>query len=236
MDHEAVPAQADHKVRGGYVVAQNSPAGVSIGPAAGQGSYTLGGTDAASFSINADTGQLLTSAPLDYETKNQYSVTVSDGAHTTAVAILVTNVKDKLYLNGGTIKDFANNDATQSYSKLDSSSSHKVDGVRLTLLSTITSEDGNDLTITFTEAMQVSPVLDRFITQNNLLGTHLFVLSVLNVEVGGAWPMQTNAKEAPGILMDRPGNPMTLFGATAVTNASTVPADPGASGITMSVR
>ena len=44
------------------------------------------------------------------------------------------------------------------------------------------------------------------------------------------------AQEAPEILVDMAGNPMTLFGATTATNASTVPADPGDGGITMSVR
>ena len=39
--------------------------------------YTLGGTDASSFSINNSTGQLQTSAALDYETKASYAVTVS---------------------------------------------------------------------------------------------------------------------------------------------------------------
>ena len=39
--------------------------------------YTLGGTDAASFSIARDTGQLSTKAALDYETKQSYAVTVT---------------------------------------------------------------------------------------------------------------------------------------------------------------
>ena len=39
--------------------------------------YTLGGDDAASFSIVASTGQLQTLAGLDFEGKNSYSVTVS---------------------------------------------------------------------------------------------------------------------------------------------------------------
>ena len=449
--HQAVPTQAGHKVLGGYIVAENSPAGVSIGPPAGQGSYTLGGTDAASFSINAGTGQLLTSDPLDYETKNQYSVTVSDGDTATSVVIFVSNVDEpgvvtlsaythvvntpltatlsdpdgivsgvawqwevswyrpdgwvsipwgrsetftvdntgtalgrlrvrvtytdghgpnksalsdvsndqdapalydveitsnagadntyklgddivvkaifgegvavtgtpqlelnfggqtrmanfdrvqidplsdflsdvifiytvdeddlslngvaiennKLDLNGGAIKDFAYNDTTQTYSALATNPRHKVDGVRPTLLSAITSADGTGVTITFTEDVQISPLLDWFITQNSLLGAHLFVLSVLNVEVDEAWPMQTNAtvlgntvtvtmsapitlgqdvevrydgvyaEQAPEILMDMAGNPMTQFGATAGTNASTVPADTGARGITMSDR
>ena len=38
------------------------------------GRYTLGGTDAASFTINEDNGQLKTNTTLDYETKNSYFV------------------------------------------------------------------------------------------------------------------------------------------------------------------
>ena len=43
--------------------------------------YTLGGIDAASFGIEAATGQLLTKSLLDYETKDTYAVivSVSDG-------------------------------------------------------------------------------------------------------------------------------------------------------------
>ena len=39
--------------------------------------YTLDGTDAASFDIKADTGQLMTKAALDFEAKASYSVTVT---------------------------------------------------------------------------------------------------------------------------------------------------------------
>ena len=39
--------------------------------------YALGGTDASSFDIDTSTGQLLTDAALDHETKSSYSVTVS---------------------------------------------------------------------------------------------------------------------------------------------------------------
>ena len=65
--------------------------------------YTLGGTDAASFAIVASTGQLQTNAALDYETKSNYSVTVSvsdgkdanGGVDTTADATIpVTIVVD----------------------------------------------------------------------------------------------------------------------------------------------
>ena len=65
-------------------VAENTAAGQNIGaPAAATEidgdtlTYSLGGTDAASFDISASTGQLQTRAALDFETKNSYVVTVS---------------------------------------------------------------------------------------------------------------------------------------------------------------
>ncbi len=89
-------------------VAENTASGQDIGtPVAATDAdndtltYSLGGTDAASFSINTFTGQLRTSAALDYETKTSYSVTVSvsdgnNGTDTIAVTINVTNVNEGL--------------------------------------------------------------------------------------------------------------------------------------------
>ena len=61
--------------------------------------YTLGGTDAASFDIVDTTGQLQTKAALDFETKASYevTVTVSDGKGGTdsiAVTINVNNINE----------------------------------------------------------------------------------------------------------------------------------------------
>ena len=58
--------------------------------------YTLGGTDAASFDIDPATGQLMTLAALDYETKGSYEVmvTASDSgglSDSIDVTITVTN-------------------------------------------------------------------------------------------------------------------------------------------------
>ena len=87
-------------------IPENTPAGVHIGEAvsakdADSGdtlAYTLSGTDASAFAIDQTTGQLKTKAPLDYETKNAYSVivTASDGSRdaTTRVAIRVTDVDE----------------------------------------------------------------------------------------------------------------------------------------------
>ena len=65
-------------------IAENTPAGTNIGaPVAATDSnsgdvlvYSLGGTDAASFRIDSSTGQLRTSAALDHEDKDTYTVEV----------------------------------------------------------------------------------------------------------------------------------------------------------------
>ena len=92
------------------MVAENSAAGTVVGMVmatdADRGDtleYTLGGADAASFAIDAETGQLMTSAALDYETMMEYMVTVtatdSDGeTDMIYVTITVTNVGlDNMY-------------------------------------------------------------------------------------------------------------------------------------------
>ena len=86
-------------------VAENTAAGQNIGTAVGatdtDGSdtltYTLGGTDEASFSIVRRSGQLRTKASLDYETKTSYTVTITvsdgnDGGDSITVTINVTDV------------------------------------------------------------------------------------------------------------------------------------------------
>ena len=63
-------------------VAENMPSGTNIGDEVAAHSdthhrkYVLRGNDAGTFNINDRNGQLTTTAPLDYETKNTYQVTV----------------------------------------------------------------------------------------------------------------------------------------------------------------
>ena len=85
-------------------VPENTPSGVDIGAAVSATdadghslAYSLGGTDAADFSIVSTTGQLQTRAILDYETKSTYTVTVSvsdgnDGSDSITVTINVTDI------------------------------------------------------------------------------------------------------------------------------------------------
>ena len=80
-------------------IAENTPAGVNIGsPVSATDAdddtltYTLDGTDAGSFRIVGNSGQLQTQAPLDFETKNAYTVTVtvSDGGRTDTITVIIT--------------------------------------------------------------------------------------------------------------------------------------------------
>ena len=103
-------------------IAENTTTGVAIGdpvtatdPDTGDTpAYTLGGTDANFFDIDASSGQLRTKAGLDYEVKNTYQISVSvrDGKNaegnpdaaddaTITVTVTVTNVEEpgKVTLN-----------------------------------------------------------------------------------------------------------------------------------------
>ena len=84
-------------------VAENTPAGAAVGapvtaadPDGDQLTYTLSGADAASFDLDADSGQLRTRAALDYEARTSYAVTVEatdayGAAARQAVTIAVTD-------------------------------------------------------------------------------------------------------------------------------------------------
>ena len=87
-------------------VAENTAAAANIGdpitatdPNGDEVTYSLSGTDAASFDIGETTGQLMTSAALDYETKSSYSVTVMAAdphglSGSIAVTVNITNVNE----------------------------------------------------------------------------------------------------------------------------------------------
>ena len=91
---------------GSRTVAENTGRGEAIGapvaatdPESDAPTYTLGGTDAASFDIVDTSGQLQTKAPLDYETKDSYTVTVTatdpeNASDTIDVTITLTNVEE----------------------------------------------------------------------------------------------------------------------------------------------
>ena len=78
--------------------------------------YALTGTDAASFSIDATTGQVKLLTPADFEVKNSYSITVNakDASHTTtkAVTLNVTDVDEAPSFTSGATGTVAENAAT----------------------------------------------------------------------------------------------------------------------------
>ena len=89
-----------------FSVAENTAAGDAIGspvaaidPDDDPLTYTLDGTDAASFDIDRGSGQIRTSAALDHEEKSRHSVTVRardtrGGTATVGVTITVTDVNE----------------------------------------------------------------------------------------------------------------------------------------------
>ena len=109
-------------------VPENSAAGTNVGSAVGATdtdtgdtlTYSLGGTDAASFGIVSTSGQLQTSAALNFEVKPSYAVTVgvrdttgSTDDATIAVTITITNVNEKpSEITGAMSKSVAENAAT----------------------------------------------------------------------------------------------------------------------------
>ena len=104
-------------------VAENTAAGADIGApltAATVGAvvtYTLGGTDAASFDIVEATGQLQAKAALDYETKSSYEVMVtatnSEGSVDIIVTIDVTNIIELQPLTGPATVGYEENQAVR---------------------------------------------------------------------------------------------------------------------------
>ncbi len=122
-------------------VPENTPAGQNVGaPVSASGpesdslTYTLSGSNAGSFDINASTGQILTKAPLNYESKRSYSVRVSvtdskkpDGSSSSAIddridiTVNVTGEDEAPEITGATSTNFAENStrAVASYTGRD---------------------------------------------------------------------------------------------------------------------
>ena len=112
-------------------VAENTDSGQNVGapvaasdPESDTLDYTLSGRDARSFDINSSTGQILTKAALNYESKSSYSVRVSvrdnknvDGNTDTTIddyidiTIEVINENEAPEITGPTSTNFAENSA-----------------------------------------------------------------------------------------------------------------------------
>ena len=138
-------------------VDENSAAGTNVGlPVAATDTdtgdvltYSLAGTDAASFDISPASGQLTTKAVLDAETKASYSVTVvardpSNASASKPVAITVTGVDEAPVLSGRREVDYRENgtSAVASYTARDPESSST------TITWSLAGADRDDFTIT----------------------------------------------------------------------------------------
>ena len=115
-------------------VAENTAAGQNVGaPVMATDSpsdtltYTLGGDDAESFDVAASTGQLMTKAPLDYETKSLHRVNVTatdrfGASDTIMVIITVIDVNEHpSVVTGDTVVDYSedSSEAVSTYAATD---------------------------------------------------------------------------------------------------------------------
>ena len=104
-------------------IAENTAPGTPVGaPVAGSDeeghslTYTLSGADAAFFDIDRSSGQLLTKARLDYESRNSYSImlTVTDPTNASdaiTVMIDITNLEEEGTITLSTPQPFAGDEA-----------------------------------------------------------------------------------------------------------------------------
>ena len=135
-------------------VAENSAAGANVGSAVRATdadndtlTYSLEGTDAASFYIVSARGQIRTVAALDHETRSSYSVRVKaddgkGGTATIEVIITVTDVNEPPTVNGeNLVTIFENEDLIASYSAIDP------EGPATTFTWSVTGTDRGDFVI-----------------------------------------------------------------------------------------
>ena len=136
-------------------VAENTVSGRNVGAAVTATdadndtlTYSLEGTDAASFAIVSTRGQIQTSAALDHEARSSYSVTVraddgKGGTDTIGVTIRVTDVNEPPTVNGRDELTLSENDETfgESYSASDP------EGVASTFAWSVAGTDGGDFNI-----------------------------------------------------------------------------------------
>ena len=152
--------------------------------------YTLGGTDAASFDIESTTGQLKTKAPLNYETKDTYTVivTATDSEDLSDFIIVTINVIDTVV--------FADTDlAAAVRSALRIGSSAPIYADALAALTTLTASRRNitdltsleratgleDLDLGENEITDISPLRDLSLLRTlDLANNQIVVLSPLS--------------------------------------------------------
>ena len=124
-------------------VAESSQVGTNVGSPvtatdADQGdtlTYTLGGADAGSFTINSSTGQIQTAVVLDEETDSSYTVTVTANDRTTDSTPITVNISvtDVTYgcATGGAIADATNTGLVRDCEALLEARNKLEDGARI---------------------------------------------------------------------------------------------------------
>ena len=200
-----------------FEVAENTVAGVNIGDALTATdqdddalTYTLGGTGAASFRVDAKTGQLKTSAPLDFESGTiRYSVTVSvhDGLNdagnpdtaaddTIAVTITVTDANDAPAFNSGLTTNFEVAENT-------------VAGVNIGDALTATDQDNND-SLTYTLDETSAAVFDIDSNDIDSSGGQLKTKAPLDYESKASYSVAVSVHDGKNSA----GSPDTVVDAT----------------------
>ena len=158
-----------------------------------------------------------------------------------------------LTLNDGTIKDAVGNIADLFHRAMPFDSDHKVDGVYPTFSSAATSTDGLTVTMTFSEDINVHPMIVSLsdllnielgriikavagITVNNrvvepsnasISGSDITLTLSAAITQGDTAKVDFNnhfARNAPGFFIDDAGNALDFFAYQEVTNNSTVAA------------
>ena len=190
-------------------VAENTGAGMPIGDpvqATSSGTtltYTLGGTDAASFDIVRGTGQLMTKIALDHETKDKYEVIVTaedpSGLNDSiAVTITVTDVDEAPVLTGNANISYVDGgtDPVSTYTATDP------EGQTPTWM--LSGDDADDFTITGgVLAFAVSPDVDAP-TDADTDNEYLVTVQVNDgTNTASITVTVTVTEEAPPTLLDR---------------------------------
>ena len=160
-------------------------------------------------------------------------------------------IADTLRLNGGTIEDGAGNAANLAHGAVAADPAHRVDGVLPTLTGVWTQAEGTHVYLSYSEEVTYPGILDRISRFVNVDPSQFFA-AVLSVEVDGdlvkprstvaihgGWKVRLPdpvtrgqevtvaydnifARDAPGLFIDRAGNPLANFGSTQGTNRSSV--------------
>ena len=223
-------------------VAENTASGQDIGSAVAATdadgdtlAYTLGGDDAASFSINGTTGQLRTSAALDYESDTSYSVTVSvsdgnGGSDGIDVTINVTNVNEAPSFTAGSSTSVSVAENTAAGQNIGSAVAATDVDSETTLVYTLSGADVASFSIVSTSGqLQTSAALDYetttsysvtiTVSDGSLSDSINVTIDVTNVNE--AAPSFTDGSSTSRSVSETSGSGTNIGSAVAATDADT---------------